>query len=69
MAMTTVDEIKSAIEGLSLSERAEIAKWFYGWEDDEWDLQMKADAAAGRFDALLAEAREDLRTGRTQEGP
>ncbi len=67
--MSTVEEIKTAIDGLSLSERAEIAKWFYRWEDDEWDLQMKADAEAGKFDRLIAEARMELREGLTEEGP
>jgi len=33
-------------------------------EDDEWDRQMKADAAAGKFDELNRQATEDLRAGR-----
>jgi len=31
---------------------------------DEWDRQMEADAAAGRLDHLVAEARSDAAAGR-----
>lgn len=31
---------------------------------DDWDRQMKADAEAGRLDALVQEAMADLRDGR-----
>ena len=31
--------IKEAIQKLSMEERAELAKWLYGWEDDAWDEQ------------------------------
>ncbi len=50
--MTTVDEIKLAIKKLSLKERAEIAAEICGWTDDDWDRQMKADAASGKFEDL-----------------
>ena len=35
-------EIKSAIQQLAFEERAELAAWLHGWEDDDWDEQMKA---------------------------
>jgi hypothetical protein len=34
-------EIKTAIERLSFDQRAELAAWLHGWNDDEWDEQMK----------------------------
>ena len=46
----SVEQIKSAIAELSLEERAELAAWFHGWGDDEWDAQMKADIASGKLD-------------------
>ena len=49
----TVEEIKAAIPTLTLEQRAEIARCLHGWEDDEWDTQMKRDLAAGKFDKLL----------------
>jgi hypothetical protein len=54
--MSTVAEIKAAIQSLSLEERAEITAELCGWTDDAWDHQMKTDAAAGKFDALNREA-------------
>jgi hypothetical protein len=37
--MSTVDEIKTAIQMLSLEERAEITAELCGWTDDDWDRQ------------------------------
>jgi len=41
--VSAIKEIKDAIERLSFEQRAEIAGWFDGWNDDEWDEQMKCD--------------------------
>jgi hypothetical protein len=54
--MSTVAEIKAAIDQLSPEERCELEALLHPWEDDEWDRQMRADAAAGKFDALKREA-------------
>lgn len=62
-------ELKSAIEQLSFEERAELAAWLHGWQDDEWDEQIKRDAAAGKFDHILREVDEDIRAGRVREMP
>ena len=67
--MSTVEEIKAAIEKLSLEERAELMKSLHGWTDDEWDEQMKADAAAGTFDRILAEVDEEIDTGNLKDLP
>ena len=57
-SMTTVEQIKSAIESLSFEDRAELARWLHGWSDDAWDRQIQADADAGRLDKLLADVRK-----------
>ena len=54
--MSTVEEIRTAIQRLSLEERAQITAELCGWTDDEWDCQMRNDAAAGKFAALNQEA-------------
>ena len=54
--MSTVEEIRTAIEMLSLEERAQMIAELCGWSDDDWDRQMKADAAAGKFAALNRDA-------------
>jgi hypothetical protein len=67
--MTSLDDIKSAIVRLTLEERAELARWMHGWEDDEWDRQIAADASSGRLDHLLSEVDEEIREGRLRDLP
>jgi hypothetical protein len=62
--MSTVEEIKRAIATLSLEERAELLSSLNDFEDDEWDRQMKADAAAGKFKAMNERIQADLAAGR-----
>jgi hypothetical protein len=50
--MSTVAEIKEAIDRLSPQEYCEQMSVLHPFEDDDWDRQMKADAAAGRFVAM-----------------
>lgn len=61
--MSTVQEIKSAIERLTLESRAELIADLCGWSDDDWDRQMKADAGAGKFSALNEDAERARRSG------
>jgi hypothetical protein len=65
----SLTEIKGAIEQLSFEERAELAAWFHGWHDDEWDEQMKRDVAAGKLDGVLREVDEDIKAGRLRDMP
>lgn len=62
-------QLKEEVMKLSLEEKAEIARVLHGWEDDEWDRQMKADLAAGRLDPLLAEVDADIAAGRVRPLP
>ncbi len=63
--MSTVAEIKEALAKLTLEERAEILTELCGWSDDDWDRQMKADAAAGKFAALNRETGAAHAAGKT----
>jgi hypothetical protein len=47
-AMSTVAEIKEAIDQLSPQERCELESLLRPRVDDDWDRQMAADAEAGR---------------------
>ena len=47
--MSTVVEIKEAIAHLSPQEYCELMADLQPFADDEWDLQMKADAASGKL--------------------
>ncbi len=55
--MSTVVEIKAAIQRLTPRERCELNAWLQNWPDDDWDRQMRADAEAGKLDWILHEAR------------
>jgi hypothetical protein len=63
--MSTVAEIKAAIDKLTLEERCELEALLHPFEDDDWDRQMKRDAAAGKFDALNREADAAHAAGKT----
>jgi hypothetical protein len=65
----SVEQIKTAIEQLSFEERAELAAWFHGWNDDEWDEQMKRDVAEGKLDDVLREVEDDIAAGRLRDMP
>jgi hypothetical protein len=54
--MSTVAEIKAAIDQLSPQERCEMEALLHPFEDDDWDRQMKDDAMAGKFGGLHREA-------------
>ncbi|HEX4122654.1 MAG TPA: hypothetical protein VH619_18730 [Verrucomicrobiae bacterium] len=56
----SVQEIKEAVQHLSLEERAEIAACLHSWDNDVWDEQMKRDAASGKFAKLIAEVDADI---------
>ena len=64
--MSTVAEIRQAIEKLGAQERAELMSEFVQWEDDDWDRQMKADAVAGKFDEMNRQTLEEDRRGETR---
>ena len=64
--MSTVTEIKVAIARLSLEERAELISELCGWTDDDWDRQMKRDAAAGKFTPINRDADAAEAAGPTQ---
>ena len=63
--MSTVAEIFNAIKELSLQERCELEALLHPFEDDDWDRQMKRDAAAGKFDGLHREAEAEHAAGKT----
>ena len=62
-------EIKNAIQQLSFEQRAELAAWLHGWNDDDWDEQMKRDIASGKLDHVLREVEDDIQAGRVREMP
>ncbi len=64
--MSTVAEIREAIAKLSPRECCELMAELHPLAEDEWDKQMKADAAAGKFDKMNARADADFKAGRCE---
>lgn len=62
--MSTVFEIKNAVQKLSRGDLTTFRDWFLGFDAAAWDKQFEEDVAAGRLDALADEAIRDLRKGR-----
>ncbi len=54
--MTTRQAIEQAVQQLPASELAEFRRWFSEFDESVWDHQIESDAAAGKLDALAAEA-------------
>ena len=67
--MSTVEEIKSAIDGLSFEDRCRLMALLNSFPDDDWDREMRADAEAGKFDNLIAEAEAEHKAGVLREYP
>jgi hypothetical protein len=64
--MSTVEEIRAAIERLRKRDLARLRRWFIRYDAEAWDRQIEADATAGKFDALGREALREHRAGRTK---
>lgn len=61
--MTNVKALEDAVRALPPEALAEFRRWFVAFDGAAWDEQLEADAAAGKLDALLAEAEADYRAG------
>lgn len=68
--VSTMQEIKQAIERLPKEEFRELSEWIINQHDEnEWDRQFEEDIRGGRLDKLAQEAVEDLKAGRTRPFP
>jgi len=67
--MSTIQEIKQAIDQLPPDQRAELERQLHPIVDDEWDEQMMDDAAGGKLDKLLAEVDRDVAADKLRELP
>jgi hypothetical protein len=68
--MSTVAEINEAVKKLDERQKGEfVARLAEVDFDEAWDRQMKADAAAGKFDRLMEKAVREHREGRTLQFP
>ena len=64
MPMSTVTEFIEAVKSLDPDEKGESVARLS--EVEAWDLQIAADAQAGRLDHLWQPALDDIKAGRTK---
>ena len=62
--MSTLIEIEKAIEKLPVSEFRELHRWVAERDSTQWDKEITADDAAGKFDDLRRRIKADYEAGR-----
>jgi len=68
--MSTVAEIKTAIDRLTFEERCELEALLHPRVDDDWDRQMAADAEpGGKLDRLKQASIKEAKTGKLKDFP
>ena len=67
--MLQVEEIEAAIEALPREDWSRLAEWFRLREQEQWDEQLDRDAASGRLDFLIEEAKDAKARGLLREWP
>lgn len=65
--MSKLEQLQEEVSHLTPEQLAAFDKWYAAYKADAWDRQMEADVNAGRLDALIDEALEDLRAGRATD--
>ena len=58
--MLEVEQIKTAVMNLSLSELTVFGKWYEEFESQKWDKQIETDIHAGKLDKLVDEVLKDF---------
>jgi hypothetical protein len=68
--VSTVAEIKAAIDQLSPQERCELEALLHPWQDDDWDRQMQADAEpGGKLHQLMSDSLQNAKNGKLMDWP
>ena len=65
--MDDLDDIKARVEHLPPAQKAELRSWFLERDHLDWDAEIARDLAAGKLDAVIAEAKADRDAGRIRE--
>ena len=67
--MSTVLEIERAIAKLPEPDLTRLARWILERDNENWDRQMDEDAAAGKLDSLVKEAKAARKNGTLRDWP
>jgi hypothetical protein len=63
----TVQSLEQAVATLSPADLAEFRRWFAQFDTAAWDAQIEADAAAGKLDAMAAQALAEYQAGKARQ--
>ena len=61
--MTTVNDIKAAIESLSHKEFMQLMSWVHEKDMEQWDAQLVKNSAEGKLNFLIKEVLEEEKKG------
>ncbi|MER8648733.1 hypothetical protein [Mesorhizobium sp. M0586] len=64
--MTKLEQIERSIAALKTKELKAFTKWFAAYQAEVWDVQIEADAKAGRLDKFAEQALAELHAGRVR---
>jgi len=62
----TIEDLEVAVAKLPPDQFARFAEWFAEYQAELWDRQIEDDLRAGRLDAVMQRAREDIAAGRSK---
>jgi hypothetical protein len=66
--MSTVAEIKAAIDQLAPQQRCELEALLHPWTDDDWDRQMADDAGpGGKLHERMVASRKNAQAGKLMD--
>jgi hypothetical protein len=67
--MSTVEEIKRAIEQLPKADFWKVSEWVMQRHENQWDRQIEGDIEAGKSDKFAQEALREDREAKTRPFP
>lgn len=67
LTMSTVERLENEVAQLPPDDLAAFRRWFAEFDAAVWDAKIEADAAAGKLDALAAEALSEYQAGKARE--
>jgi hypothetical protein len=62
--MQKLTELEDSISKLSDAEYLEFRQWFWEYENERWDAEIKKDVAAKKLDAFAEQAVRDFKQGK-----
>lgn len=65
--MSSVEEIKAAIEALPEADYVQLRQWLSERDWEKWDRQIETDSKSGELDFLIVEALDEKAEGTLTE--